>query len=318
MVFQLKEESESFRDRDKAALSVDKVERPARWQFALVAACFLVSGFAALLYETVWLRQFAVLLGTSEQALAIVLASYMGGLALGSLVSSRYVDSLRRPLLTYGLLELGIAVAALLIPIGLSFARMLQHNWLGGQPEPPPAGGSTQMIFSFVVTLGLILIPTSFMGATLPLLARHVVRRDEELGQKIGILYAINTAGAVLGTMTAAFVLMPSIGMRATTWVGAAANLFVFGLIIALVCRPASLERPEGTIASPSQTQTHRKRRRGRDKKMPDQAAEPLRYGWILWLTGLSGAISFSYEIIFTRMLGHLLGGSVYACYPDS
>jgi hypothetical protein len=72
MVFQLKEESESFRVRDTAASNVDKVERPSRWQFALVAACFLVSGFAALLYETVWLRQFAVLLGTSEQALAIV------------------------------------------------------------------------------------------------------------------------------------------------------------------------------------------------------------------------------------------------------
>jgi spermidine synthase len=153
------------------------------------------------------------------------------------------------------------------------------------------------------------------MGATLPLLARHVVRRDEELGQKIGILYAINTAGAVLGTMTAAFVLMPSIGMRATTWVGAAANLLVFGLIIALVFRGASLERPEGAMASgqPSQSQGNRKRRRGREKRIPDQAAKPLRYGWILWLAGLSGAISFSYEIIFTRMLGHLLGGSVYA-----
>ena len=315
MVFELKEHSESFRGRDKAASSVDKVERPARWQFALVAACFLVSGFAALLYETVWLRQFAVLLGTSEQALAIVLASYMGGLAIGSLVSSRYVDSLSRPLLTYGLLELGIAVAALLIPIGLSVARMLQHHWLGGQPEPPPAGSSSQMIFSFVVTCALILIPTSFMGATLPLLARHVVRRDEELGQKIGMLYAINTAGAVLGTMTAAFVLMPSIGLRATTWVGAAANLLVFGLIIALVCRRASLERPEGSMASgqPSQIQSNRKLRRGRDKNRADQAERRLRYGWILWLAGLSGGISFSYEIIFTRMLGHLLGGSVYA-----
>lgn len=87
-------------------------------RFWLVAACFLISGFAALLYETVWLRQFAILLGTSEQALAVVLASYMGGLSIGSLVASRIVDQIRRPLLTYGLLECGIALAALFVPLG--------------------------------------------------------------------------------------------------------------------------------------------------------------------------------------------------------
>ena len=104
-------------------------------QFALVAACFLVSGFAALLYETVWLRQFAILLGTSEQALAVVLASYMGGLAIGALVASRVVDTVRRPLLTYGLLEFGIALAALLVPYGITLAYTIQSAVLGGQAE---------------------------------------------------------------------------------------------------------------------------------------------------------------------------------------
>lgn len=299
-----------------------------RTTLALIAGCFFVSGFSALLYETVWLRQFAILLGTSEQALAIVLSSYMGGLALGSWIASRFVNQVRRPLLTYGVLELGIAVAALLLPVGLSGSRVLQRLWLGGLAEPPPAGTAAQMIFNLVITAGLILIPTTLMGATLPLLARHVVRRDEELGPRIGMLYAINTAGAVVGTLSAAFLLMPSLGMRPTTWVGAAGNAMVFALVIWLA------RLIDGTVDSGSvdvasadaqtvtaktgQARPEPRRPRGTTNKSPvdrpnqDGASEPA-YHRVLILIAFSGAISFCYEILFTRMLGHLLGGSIFA-----
>ncbi len=298
-------------------------------QFLLVAGCFLVSGFAALLYETVWLRQFAILLGTSEQALAVVLASYMGGLAIGSLVASRMVNSIRRPLLTYGLLEFGIAFSALLVPAGLSIARSLQATFLGGAAQPPASGSAVQIAFCFLTAFGLILLPTGMMGATLPMLARHVVRRNQDLGPQIGLLYSINTAGAVLGTIGAAFFLLPALGLGRTTWVGAAANLLVFALVLLLVRRggesqPSSqpTENRSDALANVGKATTGKsrsnKKRRGKKPKEDVAAASmasqnTLRYRWILLFVAISGAVSFCYEIVFTRMLGHMFGGSVYA-----
>ncbi|MFK8110856.1 MAG: fused MFS/spermidine synthase [Rubripirellula sp.] len=283
-----------------------------------VAGCFFVSGFAALLYETVWLRQFAILLGTSEQALAVVLASYMGGLAVGSLIASRIVDSIRRPLLMYGILEFAIALSAILLPLGISLAASVQVSLFGNQPEPPEAGTFTQIAFCFATALGLILIPTSLMGATLPLLARHVISKDDQVGPRIGILYAINTAGAVAGTLVAAFVCLPSLGLSQTTWVGAAANLIVFLLVVGVVRRGDIPDLPQTKPQQPraeEATKNERGRKRKRDavstSKLDDDAEK--RYRYILWFAACSGAVSFCYEILFTRMLGHMLGGSIYA-----
>ncbi len=304
---------------------IDSEASVRRRQFALVAACFLVSGFAALLYETVWLRQFAILLGTSEQALAVVLASYMGGLAVGSLVASRVVDRIRRPLLTYGLLEFGIAVTALLVPVGITFAYSIQSAILGGQAEPPDAGGFTQILFCFGTAFGLISIPTALMGATLPLLARHVVTRNEDLGPKIGHLYAINTAGAVLGTMVAAFLCLPVLGLAQTTWVGVASNVIVFLIVLAIVRSQSDIQNASSTGAelapklsdTPTNTNEDLRRRKKKKRKQLDrpepETVDESRFRWILALAAVSGAVSFCYEILFTRMLGHFLGGSVYA-----
>jgi spermidine synthase len=312
------------------------VRQTANRQFWLVATCFLISGFAALLYETVWLRQFAILLGTSEQALAVVLASYMGGLAIGSLTASRFVDTVRRPLLTYGLLECGIALSALFVPLGIAFSSSIQASVLGGNPEPPDAGGIVQVAFCLGTAFGLILIPTALMGATLPLLARHVVSNDQELGPKIGLLYAINTAGAVIGTIVAAFVCLPTLGLGRTTWVGVAANFLVF-LIVLMLVRGRSdtlaptqelTASPDGssTDSEPTENQSQRNIRRSKQpsgknpkalrRSSQTPAAEWVddgRYRWILAFAALSGGVSFCYEILFTRMLGQLLGGSVYA-----
>ena len=278
--------------------------------FAIVATCFLLSGFAALLYETVWLRQFAILLGTSEQALAIVLASYMGGLAIGAYVAGKFVDRIGRPLLTYGVLELGIAVTALLVPVGLMLVRSLQAAIFGGLAEPPDAGGLLQGAFTFVSAFGLIAIPTGLMGATLPLLARHTVREQNELGPRIGILYAINTLGAVAGTLTAAFFCLPAFGLKQTTWIGASVNILVFGLVILLV-----RSTPEVSSASVDALETSKKpKSRSKGDNGPISSAGGVdRTRWILLLVAISGAVSFCYEIVFTRMLGHVLGGSLYS-----
>ena len=163
---------------------------------AAVVACFVLSGFAALLYQTAWLRQFSLVFGTSELAVATVLAAYMGGLALGAAIAGRYAARVKRPVLVYGLLEAGIAVSALSVPVLLMMARTLYATALGGQAAAPDAAAIGQPVFYLVVAFVVLALPTSFMGATLPLLTRYAVRADRDVGPKVALLYATNTGGA--------------------------------------------------------------------------------------------------------------------------
>ena len=200
--------------------------------FLAVLACFALSGFAGLLYQTAWMRQFSVVFGTSELAVVAVLASYMAGLAAGAAAAARWIRRVRRPVLVYGLLELGIAVSALLVPLALRAARGV-YVWLfGGRPELPEAGLVTHWIFFLIASFLILSVPTVCMGATLPLLTRHVVRRPDQIGRRVGLLYATNTAGAVAGTLTAAFVLLPRVGLQTTVWAGVGVNLLVFVIAV--------------------------------------------------------------------------------------
>jgi spermidine synthase len=259
-------------------------------RFAGVLACFLLSGFAALLYETAWTRQFAFVFGTSELAVATVLAAYFGGLTVGAAAAARLAPRVRRPIFVYGLLELGIALAALSVPWLIQLARGLYVAFFSASGTPPEAGGLPSALFYLVCSFAILLVPTALMGATLPLLARHAVRRDQDLGPRIGWLYAINTSGAVAGTLCAAFWLLPSLGLRSTILVGVAVNALVF-VVAAALARGA----PPIAAAAPKLAAARR----------------PLQL--ILPFILISGVASFGYEVLWTRLLGHVLGGSVYA-----
>ena len=286
--------------------------------FAGVIACFFLSGLAALLYQTAWLRQFSLVFGTSELAVATVLAAYMGGLALGSAVAGRYAGRVTRPVLVYGILEAGIALSALAVPLLLLAARGLYAAMLGDQPAPPDAATIGQPIFYLLVAFVVLAIPTGFMGATLPLLIRYAVRTDAEVGPRVALLYAINTAGAVVGTVVAAFVLLPALGLNRTVWVGVAVNALVFVIAAALARNRRDSAPSDETIAAAAP---------------PDfvtacirplfTPSEPLKArlatvfrtqpAWMLPLMLVSGANAFLYEVLWTRMLAHVIGGSIYA-----
>ncbi len=264
-------------------------------RFPLLVACFVLSGFAGLIYETVWTQQFALVFGTSELALATVLAAYMAGLALGAAAAGHWVGQVRRPILLYAVLELGIGLAALAVPAMIGAASRL-HVELLGVGELPEAASAGSALYYLGSSFFILLVPTSLMGATLPLLARHAVREPQQIGRRIGVLYAANTAGAAAGTLAAAFLLLPRIGLGPTVWVAAAVNLAVFALAALLargVPAPAT-----GSDRLPAPAFEDR-----------DGAANV----WILPLILVSGGVSFTWEILWTRLLGHLLGGSVYA-----
>jgi spermidine synthase len=119
----------------------------------------------------------------------------MGGLAAGAVAAARFVGRVRRPVLVYGVLELGIALAALCVPAALDAATALYVALFGGSNDPADAGGLVAALFYLVSSGAILLVPTGLMGATLPLLARHAVRRESEIGSRVGLLYAINTVG---------------------------------------------------------------------------------------------------------------------------
>ena len=260
-------------------------------RFSLLLVCFFVSGFAALLYQTAWTREFAFLFGTSELAVVAVLAAYMGGLALGAAAAARYVGRLTRPVLAYGLMELGIAICALGVPFGIRIVQALYLSIAGGLDAPPE---TLPLTTALVHLLGafIVLVPcTALMGATLPMLARYAVSEDAQVGPRIGVLYAINTLGAIAGTLVAAFFLLPEFGLRMTVFIGVAGNAIVF-LAAAALARGMTEMEPESEFVD---------------------AEARHRFHWILPAMMLSGAVSFVYEVLWTRLLGQVLGGSTAA-----
>ena len=243
----------------------------------------------------------------------------MGGLALGSAVAGRYAGRVTRPVLVYGILEAGIALSALAVPLLLLAARGLYAAILGDQPAPPDAATIGQPIFYLLVAFVVLAIPTGFMGATLPLLIRYAVRTDAEVGPRVALLYAINTAGAVCGTVIAAFALLPALGLNRTVWVGVAVNVLVFFIAAALargrrdraptdVTTAAAASPPDFVTACirPLFTQSGPLTSR-LTKVFHTQPA------WMLPLMLVSGANAFLYEVLWTRMLAHVVGGSIYA-----
>lgn len=262
--------------------------------FLFVLLFFLLSGFAALLYQTAWMREFSFVFGTSELAIATVLAAYMGGLSLGATIAGRLAHRVSRPILVYGLLEGGIGLSALLIPKAIAASTYLSVFLFGQTDGPPASSGLGLALFYVGCSFVILLIPTAMMGATLPLLTRYAVRRDEELGRRVGALYAINTLGAILGTLVAGFILLPLAGLSQTLLVGVVTNFIVFILAAVLARSHPRLPQEEST-------------------PLRSKVRDWIRADRILPLILLSGATSFAYEILWTRLINQVLGGTVYA-----
>jgi spermidine synthase len=271
-------------------------------RFGALLACFFLSGAAALLFQVAWTREFAFVFGTSELAIATVLAAYMGGLAAGAGLAERYLPRLARPLLCYALLEAGIGASALAVPFAIRGAIRLVVALFGGQVEIPSSGGLSVALFYTGASLAILALPTLCMGATLPVLARVAVRSDAEIAPRVGRLYAVNTLGAVLGAFCAAFWLLPALGLRQTVWCGVALNALVTAAALGLfrAARDDS-ERTRAEVHAAVMPDGH---------ELPALARAAR---WIPLLLFASGVASFSYELLWTRLLAHLFGGSLFS-----
>src|SRR4029079_3241061 len=198
---------------------------------AVLLACFFLSGASGLILESLSTRELGLVFGSTTLAISTVLATFMGGLGLGSYVAGRYADGIKTPVRAYALAEAGVGIYALVIPLILK-AYPGFNSWMYR------AFGDHWMLLSTVRFAGsalLLLIPTTLMGATLPLLARHFVMRPWELrrsGLRIGTLYAVNLFGAVAGAFFSGFVFLPLLGV---TWTNITAASFNLTLATAIV-----------------------------------------------------------------------------------
>ncbi|HMK66172.1 MAG TPA: fused MFS/spermidine synthase, partial [Thermodesulfobacteriota bacterium] len=267
----------------------------------VVLLCFFLSGFSGLLYEVLWLRMLILIFGSTTLAVSTVLTSFMGGLALGSFLFGRLMDSRKRPLFYYGLLEGVIGLYALLIPWIFS---LLIPAYRGLWEQFHPNFYSFTMMQFLLVSVVLV-IPTTCMGATLPILSKWAVFQEKSLGVTIGRLYALNTFGAVMGTALSGFFLLPHWGVYKTLGVAVFVNILVALIIFAL---NRSYPAPGEPAAAPKPLEEKKTAQTGSSTAvMPN---------WLIWSIiigiSLSGFISMIYEVAWSRTLSLLVDSSVY------
>ncbi|MET0592827.1 MAG: fused MFS/spermidine synthase [Polyangiaceae bacterium] len=250
----------------------------------------------ALIYEIAWFREFRLVFGASTSANAAVLAVFVGGLGLGGLLLGKYADRSPRPVVLYAKLEAVAAALAALTPVFLWVTRKA-YIAAGGSAAAGAAGGSALRIVLTLIVLGG---PTFVMGGTLPAAARGIETADDPRRRGVGLLYGCNTLGAVCGCVLANFVLLEAVGTRWTLWLAAIANI-----VIALIARGIGQDMPE---LAPSEATSAAK-----DASPATPANEPqIGAGFVLGASAAVGFAFFLMELVWYRMLGPLLGGTVF------
>jgi spermidine synthase len=283
--------------------------RRARWStHDGVRVAFAASGCAALIYEVVWFHLLRLVIGASALSVGIVLASFMGGMFLGSLFFARFVSAARDALRVYAFLEIGIGLFGLLMPVLLPAVRFVYVGLVGY--------GALGIVLRGVIAAILLLPPTALMGATLPVVARRYPHGRRGMAG-LASLYAANTAGAVIGCLLSGFYLLAVWDVWIATITAAALNFGIgwFALRLARGARHASddgapVGKSSGDVAAPPAA-----------VGAPAGTAGAESPGWaesqatraIYLAAGLSGFTALGAQVVWTRLLTLLFGATVYA-----
>lgn len=244
------------------------------------------------MYEVVWMRQLSLVLSVTVYAVTTVLCAFMAGLATGAAVGGVLADRTARPLLAYGVIELVIGVSGLVVPwilFNLGPVWIALYDALGGE-------GPLLLAARFAVAFGVLFIPCTLMGATLPLLSRAVLDDTRRAARGAGMLYAINTFGAVLGCFLAGFVFLRLVGLSRTSLLAATLNVLVGVAAIALGRRGSTASRAAATAPA---------------EAAPSGTASRLAAACIV--LAVSGFTALGYEVLWTRALEQFVHNSTYA-----
>ena len=255
---------------------------------------FFISGATGLIYEVVWTRLLTRVMGNTHYSVATVLTMFMTGLALGSYLGGRWIDKKSNPLALYAVLEGAIGIYCLLIPSMIEWASPL-FLWVY---QTQTESYTLVSLYRFLICGVILLVPTSFMGATLPVLSKYVSRDSAFIGRDVGTLYSLNTFGAVFGALSSAFLFMRLWGILSTIWFAAALNIGI-AIVIFLLFRPR-MSRDEHEEPTTEDKEI--------EKDPSISNAVP-----ILLAFGFSGLCALAYQVAWNRIFSLLLGSSVYA-----
>ncbi len=254
----------------------------------ILVGLFFLSGISGLIYQSLWLRLLSLVFGVTVYAASTVLASFMAGLALGTLFAGRLATRTRRPLVWFGAIELGIGALALLTPWAL---ELVAHVWIALHTRVPDNLWAVTAA-RFFCSLAVLVVPTMLMGATLPLVVRSSVAGRTLAGPAVGALYASNTTGAITGALVAGFVLIGGVGITRSFHIAAALNAFVGLAALALSAREAPI-------------------RAGHEGPATDSAPVVSRIGQLAF--AFSGFAALALEVVWFRVLVIVVPATTYA-----
>jgi spermidine synthase len=256
----------------------------------LLCVLFFASGACALVYEHLYQKLLGRTLGTSSSGTAAVLAAYMGGLGLGSLIGARVARRVIRPWRAYAIVEVGAALAALLVPRMLGAVTTLYVALAGGR------AGATLYVTRFVIAAAVTVAPAVIAGMTFPLGARILETASPDratTGRRLGALYGWNTLGAALGVLVSTYVLLPRLGTSLTLLSAAGCNLAIAALAWWYARGATHAGEPPATVEEP--------------------AGRHLPLATTLWGAFLSGVLGLALEVVWFRLLAVVIGASVFA-----
>ncbi|HXG57059.1 MAG TPA: fused MFS/spermidine synthase, partial [Vicinamibacterales bacterium] len=262
----------------------------------LLCALFFASGASALIYQVLWLRLMGLVFGVTVYAASTVWAAFMGGLAIGSFSAGALADRVRRPLVWFGIAEALIGITALLTPATLD---VLQRIYMSVHADMPQGAGWITLV-RFAMAFGVLIVPTALMGATLPLIIKSSLLKVEGLGARVGLLYGINTAGAIAGTLAAGLVLTPRYGIRVAFITAATLNLLVAAAAILAGLRSQGGTQPALEVYEPGAPRPH--------FSFVDDRTRTL----VLAVFALSGFASIALEVVWFRVVTLFLRPTVY------
>ncbi|MHC4790404.1 MAG: fused MFS/spermidine synthase [Planctomycetota bacterium] len=257
---------------------------------------FFLSGASALIYQIVWMRMFGFVFGVTIFAISTVLTAFMTGLALGSIYFGRLIDKRKNALTVFAFLELGIGLFALAFPLlfqGLNYIYVYTHQQLA-------TSFYLSSLIRFAASFLFLLIPTTLMGGTLPVLSKFFIKKLKKLGWDIGHLYSVNNLGAVIGCFAAGFFLIQTAGLKATINIAAIINIVIAAVVFIM---RRQLTAPQ--IAAESEdtdevviADTHIGAQESEAGKYPRYITH-----LVLWAFAIEGFSALSYEVIWTRIL---------------
>jgi len=268
-----------------------------------LAALFLLSGFAGLVYQVLWLRDLGLVFGNASQAAATTLAAFFLGLAAGGGYWGRRAPSLADPLRAYAWLEVGIAATGLLFLALVPLYRGLYgplYAWVG---QDPALFSSARVLMALVV----LLPPAFLMGGTFPVVGEARIRSPGELGRIGTFLYGINTAGAALGALAAGFFLPRWLGYRGAYLTAVGLSLVV-GAAAFLLARSAGVAGRAHARSAADAREEDQTRTRGRAAGRPGSRGRV-----VLAIAFGSGVATLALEVLWTRMFSQVLQNSVYS-----